>query len=90
MNSPPSSHLSLPLPPFNPHPHLCLEAGEQVDEERMTDGVGHFEDAFLSQQRVDLVAGDDVSLLQGLDGKVLCSVLVLAQDDLKKKRSDYT
>lgn len=57
-----------------------LEAGEQVDEERVAYAVGHFEDALLAQQRFDLVAGDYVAFLEGLYGEILARVAVLGQD----------
>jgi hypothetical protein len=57
--------------------NLCLEAGEKVDKEGVSLGVGHLEDAFFGQQRLNLVARDDVALLQRLDGEVLASVAVL-------------
>ena len=55
----------------------------------MPHGVGHLEDAFFRQQRLDLVPGNDVALLQGLDGEVLARVLVLGQDDLKSKTQNF-
>ena len=67
--------------------YLYLEASEHVDQEWMSHGVCHLEDAFLGQERLDLVPGDDVALLQGLDGEVLAGVLVLGQNDLKQKNS---
>jgi len=60
-----------------------LEAGEEVDEEGVSLGVGHFEDAFLGQQGLDLVSGDYVSLLQRLDREVLARVSVLRQNHLE-------
>lgn len=44
--------------------------------------VGHLEDALLAEQRFHLVPGDDVALLERLDGKVLAGVPVLGQNDL--------
>ncbi len=63
--------------------HLSLEAGEEVDEEGMPHGVGHLEDALLRQERLHLVPGDDVALLQRLDREILPRVLVAGQDNLK-------
>jgi len=57
--------------------HIGLETREEVDEERVSGRVGHFEDALLGQERFDLVAGDDVALLQRFDRKVLGRVPVL-------------
>lgn len=51
--------------------HLCLEAGKQIDQKRMTHRIGHFEDSLFAEQRLDLVAHDDVALFERLDGKVL-------------------
>ncbi len=65
--------------------HLSLEAGEEVDEEGMAHGVGHLEDALLCQERLHLVPGDDVSLLQRLDREILPRVLVASQYNLKIK-----
>ena len=59
-----------------PCAYLSLEAGEKVDEEGVSHGVGHLEDPLLRQQRLYLVPGDDVPLLKGLDGEVLARVLV--------------
>lgn len=67
--------------------YLYLEASEHVDQEWVSHGVCHLEDAFLGQERLDLVPGDDVALLQGLDGEVLAGVLVLSQNDLEQKNS---
>jgi hypothetical protein len=63
--------------------HLSLEAGEEVDEEWMPHGVGHLEDALLGEERLHLVPGDDVSLLQRLDREILPRVLVASQYNLK-------
>lgn len=52
------------------HVLLGLEARKQIHEERMAHRVGHLENALLAQQRFDLVARNDVALLQRLDGKV--------------------
>lgn len=60
--------------------YLSLEASKQVDEEWMSHRVGNLEDPLLRQQRFDLVSGDDVTLLERLDGKVLARVAVLGQD----------
>lgn len=51
--------------------YVGLEAGKQIDQEGVSHSVGHLKDALLAQQRLDLVAGDDVALLQSLDRKVL-------------------
>lgn len=64
--------------------YLCLEAREQVDEERMTHGVGDFKDAFFAQQRLDLVSRNDVTFFQCLDRKVFASVSVLRQNNFAK------
>ena len=45
--------------------------------------VGHLEDALLGQQRLDLVARDDVALLQRFDGEILARVAVLRENDLR-------
>ena len=58
--------------------HVSLEAGEEVDEERVSGRVGHFEDALLGQQRFHLVARDYVALLQRFDRKVFRRVAVLS------------
>ena len=73
------------VPKFSPFPcaYLSLEAGEKVDEEGVPHGVGHLKDPLLGQQRLDLVPGNDVPLLEGLDGEVLASVLVPRQRIVK-------
>ena len=55
---------------------LRLEAREHVDEEGVAHRVGHLEDALLGQEGLDLVPGDDVALLERLDGEVLARVEV--------------
>lgn len=52
-------------------PNLCLKAREQIDEERMTRLCGHFEDALLAHQRLDLVTADDVALFEHLQRVVV-------------------
>lgn len=37
----------------------------------MTHRIGHFEDSLFAEQRLNLVAYDDVALFERLDGKVL-------------------
>jgi hypothetical protein len=66
---------------------LRLEAGEHVDEEGVAHRVGHLEDPLLGQQGLDLVAGDDVALLQRLDCKVLAGVEVAGKYHLAKVAS---
>ena len=64
-----------------------LEAGKHVDEERVAHRVGHLEDPLLRQQRLHLVADNDVALLERLDGKVLARVEVLGQNHLSEMAS---
>lgn len=68
--------------------YVGLEAREQVDEERVARRVGHLEDALLREQRLDLVARDDVALFQRLDREVLARVAVLRQDHLHVAQID--
>lgn len=61
---------------------LCLEAGEEVHQEGVSDRVGGLEDALFGEQGLHFVAGDDVAFLQRFYGEVLAGVLVLGEDDL--------
>ena len=63
--------------------HLSLETREQVDKEGVTHRVGNLEDPLLGQQGLDLVPGDDVTLLQRFDGKIFASIFVPCQYNLK-------
>ena len=61
-------------------PNLCLEAGEEIDEEGVSHGVCHFKDPLLSKQGLHFISCNDVALFQSFDSKVLASVLVPGQN----------
>ena len=56
--------------------NLCLEAGEEIDEEGVSHRVCHFKDPLLGQQGLHFISCNDVAFFQSLDSKVLASVLV--------------
>ena len=59
-----------------------LETREEVDEERVARVGDDLEDVPLGEQRVDLVARDDVAILERFDREVLAGALVLAEEHL--------
>ena len=63
-------------------PNLCLEAGEEIDEERVSHGVCNFKDPLLSKQGLHFISCNNVALFQSLDSKVLAGVLVPGQNKL--------
>lgn len=65
--------------------YISLKASEQVDEEGVSHGVGHFEYSLLREQRLHLVSGDDVAFLERFDRKVLAGVAILRQNHLRKR-----
>lgn len=65
-----------------------LEASEHVDQEGVAHRISHLEDAFLGQQRLDLVPRNDVAFLERLDRKVLARVLVAGKDHLRSERKE--
>ena len=63
-------------------PNLCLEAGEEIDEEGVSHRVCHLKDPLLRKQGLNFVSRNDVALFQGFNSKVLASVLVPGQNKL--------
>lgn len=66
---------------------VSLEAGKQIDQERMPYGIGNFEYPLFGQERFHLVPGYDVALFQRLDSEVLAGALVLREDDFSEVAS---
>jgi hypothetical protein len=66
--------------------YLGLEAGKQIDEERMPNRVDYFENALFGQQRFHFIPTDYIAFLQRFDSEIFPRVFILRQYYLMREK----